>query len=92
MTLKVKVSGIGADLIVMTDLLIKKVMTGNQFVDLANREEKTLKLSLGNEVTPKERLHTKVEPIIPSFALLSFFAIVAWFAYFSVSSLLLAFG
>ena len=67
-------------------------MTGKQFVDLANREEKILKLSLGNEVTPKERLHTKVEPIIPSFALLSFFAFVAWFAYFSVSSLLLAFG
>ena len=67
-------------------------MTGKQFVDLANREEKILKLSLGTEVIPKERPHTKVEPIIPSFALLSFFAIVAWFAYFSVSSLLLAFG
>ena len=67
-------------------------MTGKQFVDLSNREEKMSKLSLGTEVTLKERLHTKVEPIIPSFALLSFFAIVAWFAYFSVSSLLLAFG
>ena len=67
-------------------------MTGKQFVDLANREEKMLKLSLGTEVKLKERLHTKVEPIIPSFALLSFFAFVAWFAYFSVSSLLLAFG
>ena len=30
-------------------------MTGKQFVDLANREEKMLKLSLGTEVTPKER-------------------------------------
>ena len=67
-------------------------MTGKQFVDLSNREEKMSKLSLGTEVKLKERLHTKVEPIIPSFALLSFFAIVTWFAYFSVSSLLLAFG
>jgi hypothetical protein len=77
-----KVSGDGADLIVMTNLLIGKVLTGQQFVDLADPRKKMQRLNP----------HIRVGTWFPGFAIGSLLAVAAWVAYFGVSSLLFAFG
>ena len=66
----------------MTNLLIGKVLTGQQFVDLADPRKKMQRLNP----------HIRVGTWFPGFTIGSLLAVSAWVAYFGVSSLLFAFG
>ena len=67
---------------VMTHLMTGKVMTGQEFIDLADPQEKMRRLNS----------HSRIGFMFPGFALGALLAVAAWVAYFGVSSLLFAFG
>ena len=67
---------------VMTHLMTGKVMTGQEFIDLADPQEKMCRLN------PHSRIGFK----FPGFALGALLAVAALVVYFGVSSLLFAFG
>ena len=71
-----------ADLMVMTHLMTGKVMTGQEFIDLADPQEKMRRLNP----------HSRIGFMFPGFALGALLAVAAWVVYFGVSSLLFAFG
>ena len=77
-----KVSAEHADLMVMTHLMTGKVMTGQEFIDLADPQEKMRRLNP----------HSRIGFMFPGFALGALLAVAAWVVYFGVSSLLFAFG
>ena len=77
-----KVSAEHADLIIMIHFTTGKVMTGQEFIDLANPKEKMHRLNP----------HSRIGFIFPGFALGALLAVAAWVVYFEVSSLLFAFG
>ncbi len=77
-----KVSAEHADLMDMTHLMTGKVMTGQEFIDLADPQEKMRKIN------PDSRIGF----MFPEFALGALLAVAAWVVYFGVSSLLFAFG
>ena len=77
-----KVSAEHADLIVMTHLTTGKVMTGQEFIDLADPQEKMCRLYP----------HSRIGFMFPGFALGALLAVTAWGVYFGVSSFLFAFG
>ena len=67
---------------VMTHLMTGKVMTGQEFIDLADPQEKIRRLNP----------HSWIGFIFPGFALGALLAVATWVVYFGVSSLLFAFG
>ena len=77
-----KVSAEHADLMVMIHFMTGKVMTGQEFIDLADPQEKMLRLNP----------HSRLVFTFPRFALGALLAVAAWVVYFGVSSLLFAFG
>ena len=77
-----KVSAEHADLMLMIHLMKGKVMTGQEFIDLADPQEKMRRLNP----------HSRIGFMFPGFALGALLAVAAWVVYFGVSSLLFAFG
>ena len=67
---------------VMIHLMTGKVMTGQEFIDLADPQEKMRRLNP----------HSRIRFMFLGFALGSLLAVAAWVIYFGVSSLLFAFG
>ena len=67
---------------VMIQLMTGKVMTGQEFIDLADPQEKMRRLNP----------HSRIGFIFPGFALGSLLAVTVWVVYFGISSLLFAFG
>ena len=65
---------------VMTHLMTGKVMTGQEFIDLADPQEKMRRLNP----------HARIGFMFPGFALGALLAVAAWVVYFGVSSLLFA--
>ena len=65
----------------MTHLMTGKVMTGQEFIDLADPQEKMRRLNP----------HSRIVFMSPGFAFGALLAIAAWVVYFGVSSLLFAF-
>ena len=57
-------------------------MTGQEFIDLADPQEKMRRLNP----------HSRIGFMFPGFALGALLAVAAWVVYFGVSSLLFAFG
>ena len=57
-------------------------MTGQEFIDLADPQEKMCRLNP----------HSRIGFMFPGFALGALLAVAAWVVYFGVSSLLFAFG
>ena len=67
---------------IMNHLMTGKVMTGQEFIDLAEPQEKICRLNP----------HSRIGFMFPGIALGALLAVAAWFVYFGVSSLLFAFG
>ena len=67
---------------VMTHLMTGKVMTGQEFIDLADPQEKM----------SRHNPHSRSGFMFPKFALGALLAVAAWAVYFGLSSLLFAFG
>ena len=63
-------------------LMTGKVMTGQEFIDLADPQEKMCRLNP----------HSQIGFMFPGFALGALLAVATWVVYFGVSSLLFAFG
>ena len=66
----------------MNHFMTGKVMTGQEFIDLADPQEKMCRLDP----------HSRIGLMFPGFALGALLTVVAWVVYFGVSSLLFAFG
>ena len=67
---------------VMIYLMSGKVMTGQEFIDLADPQEKMCRLNP----------YSRIGFMFPMFALGALLAVAAWVVYFGISSLLFAFG
>ena len=66
----------------MIHLMTGKIMTGQEFIDLADPQEKMRRLNP----------HSRIGIMFQGFALGALLAIAAWIVYLGVSSLLFAFG
>ena len=67
---------------IMTYFMTGKVMTGQEFIDLADPQEKMCRLNP----------YSRIGFMFLGFALGALLAVAAWVVYFGVSSLLFAFG